>query len=420
MLLTNSATLLVGPSGSGKTSLIGTYAEYVYEKTGKITRYYAADPGGYGDKVQALIGMGIIQVWRIRTRDPDGSDGLPLETIERATQGYWPKVVDPKTGDVERRVELIAPRDEFYEMLCKNGHLAKRAQTKAKLQGEATCETCKVKVTTENCLGINLNSAPNKGFENVGAYAFDGLTSFSNWCMQDMGARMSRNELGGEKAAINAIKSGLMTMGGTNRAGVGFVQGRAEGWIQNAIALKDLAAPPLFTALELMTSDDNNVPIYGPKIVGVAKTPDVPSWVGNCLGTCIVETDKGREWRLYLEQYTTKGDSTPHLCKNRAAPGSMPQYLADAPGEEAFVNFNLGNFFNLLEAALVKEETRYGAKFTKVPGMPSGKLEVPKMVDVSSGVNPLQSASKAPGIPAVQTNSIPMAGIPMAGGGTKK
>lgn len=412
MQLTNATTMVVGPSGSGKSTLLATLAEWVWANYKKVTRYYSSDPGGYGDKIQALVNVGIIEVWRIRSRDPDAMLGLPMETVFRATQGYWPKVIDPATGNTEFGIELVAPRLSYYEMYCKNGHLAKKAQTKASLTSSVvTCETCKVEVSAATCKEILAKSDAAEGFERVGAYCFDSITSMSGWCMQDMAARMAKNQLGGEKAAISTLVSGALTLGGTNRSSVGFVQNLAEGWIQNSNAIKGVVVPPVWTSLELQTTDDNNVPVYGPKIAGIAKTSEIPSWVGNCLGTTIVVGEHGPEWRLYLQQYTKPGDSTPHLCKNRAIPGSLPEYLTEGPIPEKqakdfeFTKFNLGYFFSLLEAELEKEEGKVRGRYSDLPGLPSGRLSnapnssAPSLNTVSGPKVPsIPSVAKAPSV----------------------
>ncbi len=62
----NSATtvLMYGRTNSGKTAQIGNLAEYVFKKTGKITRLYTADKGGL-DPVQPYVDLGIIEVVEI-------------------------------------------------------------------------------------------------------------------------------------------------------------------------------------------------------------------------------------------------------------------------------------------------------------------------------------------------------------------
>jgi hypothetical protein len=55
-----TSCLLYGDSGDGKTALIGELAEHVFATSGKITRLYCADPGGWRT-VQPYVDLGIIE-----------------------------------------------------------------------------------------------------------------------------------------------------------------------------------------------------------------------------------------------------------------------------------------------------------------------------------------------------------------------
>jgi hypothetical protein len=50
---------LYSDSGGGKTTQIGEYAKHVYKTTGKRTRLFSSDLGGY-DSIEHLVGIGII------------------------------------------------------------------------------------------------------------------------------------------------------------------------------------------------------------------------------------------------------------------------------------------------------------------------------------------------------------------------
>ena len=182
---------------------------------------------------------------------------------------------------------------------------------------------------------------------------------------------MKRTALGGK------VSSGDMQFGGSNRAHYGQAQLRAEEWILDSTAIPGLVAPPVWTALEQRANDrDSKLPVYGPKIAGAAKTSDVPSWVGNCLGTRIFINEKGeKEWRLYLSEYR-EDDNVPHLCKTRAAPGTMEEFLTDGPDDAPFTKFNLGYFFEQLDLALIKAKKDADERFKDAPGLPSGRIGV--------------------------------------------
>lgn len=375
---TSAATIVMGDTKSGKTSLLATFAEWVYERFGKITRLYSTDPGGYGDFMQALINSGVVEVYRVRTRDPMGQLGLTLETMAQISQGYWPAARDPKTGVAEPGVELVAPRSLQYTVSCPKGHLVKKVKTSSFQPSPCGKCTPTIMVGADNAQ-VSREIVVNQGFEQVGALCFDGFTSSSDWVMTEMGARAAKNELGGEKAAINTLQSGNMKFGSGNRAAVGLAQTIAQTWVQNSNSVAGLVAPPIWTALELRVTDDRtNLPVYGPKIAGNAKTPEIPSWFGNCLG--VVDKfpgEKGPERRLYLQSYQMPGDPTPHVCGNRAMnTGLLPVFLTDAPGEAPFTHFNLGHFFQLLhDLSLAAAEKRVAERFGgRVPGIGSGRL----------------------------------------------
>jgi energy-coupling factor transporter ATP-binding protein EcfA2 len=374
---TSAALLIVGDTGSGKTSLLGTLALYVWQKYQKITRLATFDPGGYGDDVQVLVDAGIVQVFRGYTRDPEGQLGLALETCSLVTRGYWPRsFIDVSKGVVAPGVDMVAPQTQIFLMYCPKGHPAVKAKTQQGLRPIA-CPTCKTQTSVENAEKVEHSVEITPGFEKIGAMEFDGLTSMSEWGMTDMGVRAAKNELGGEKSALNTLLSGGIKYGAGNRAAVGFMQNRAHEWVMNALAIPNLSVPPAFTALELRATDDrSDLPIYGPKIAGNAKTAEVPQWFGNTLGTVIWPGDKGPEWRLYLREYRTPGDNAPHLCKVRTTPNVMPEFLVDSKDEEPFTSFSLGKFYELAEGSFAKAQERLQAKLAgaAAPGLGSGEV----------------------------------------------
>jgi hypothetical protein len=321
-----AATLVYGDTGSGKTTLIGTFAKWVWRKFHVVTRLYTYDPGGYSDDILALVKLGIIEVWRVYTRDPQGLRGLPSETIQRAAQGWWPAEIDPATG--------------------------------------------------ESPLGIRLEEPP---ADLRFAMAQDGLTSMCDWSMDDMGQRAAFGTLGGEGSNLKTIESGDLKMGVGNRASVGFVQNKVRNWVLNSLAVRNLVTAPLFTALELKVLDsDRGLPLYGPKIAGQAKTTDVPAWFGATLGSCLEKDEKGNpEWRLHLRDYTyPPTDPTPHKCKIRASAQlptaellRLPSFLSDPIGTEPLTKFNLGYFFDVLEDIRLKTLARAASEFPEAPGL---------------------------------------------------
>lgn len=377
MIRNNSATLVFGDTGTGKSSLIATYADYVWKKYRKHTLLYTTDGGGYPANVEALIRRGIIWVFKMRTR------GQCFETIARASQGWWPeRIKNAQTGEVDPGCKLLPPVETLYTMSCPNGHTVKQASDRRQFSSMIQCKECKSNTTLKNGI-VKSQSVRTPGLEEVGGACFDGLTSMQAWIMTDLGQRTAHGELKGEETALGGkIQSGDMVFGGSNRSHYGQAQLRAEDWILDSTAIPDLVVPPFWTALEQRANDrDTKLPVYGPKISGSARTADVPSWVGNCLGTRIAINEGGvKEWRLYLSEWREE-DGIPHLCKTRAMPGVMPEYLTDG-GD--FSQFSMGHLFELLDDALEKTMKDAEEEYADAPGLPSGiiggpsKLATPK------------------------------------------
>ena len=381
----NSATLIMGGTGSGKSSLLATLVEYVWETHHKLTRIVTTDGGGFPDRIEALLRMGLAQIWRARTRDlPDGS--LSFETCLRASQGWWPRRWNPRTGECAPGEKLVPPITEKYVMHCPQGHQVKTVPFQSLLT-PGICPTCKVPVTKQN-MRVSKTAVQTAGFEQIGAMGFDGLSSMLSWMLQDMGARSGRLELKGEEGAIGGkIISGDIKLGGNTRSHVGFAQSRAEELALNALGIPNLVLPPVWTALTLEAEDKGGLSIIGPKLAGHARTDEGPSWFGNCLEAAVVKDDRDRrQYRLYLSEFVDdKGIK--HLVKHRGAPGTLPAYLEDPPiegneAQTAFTEFNLGTFFSLLDAGLDKTVLAMKAKYPDAPGVVDGMVEVGEAVQV--------------------------------------
>jgi hypothetical protein len=367
----SAATLVHGDTGSGKTTLLATLARWVWETFKVPSRLYTFDPGGFSDDVLALINLGIIEVWRAYTRDPDGYIGLPSETLLRACQGYWPAEINPETGESPLGVKLLAPPADWR-----------------------------------------------------GALMFDGLTGMCDWSMDDMGVRAAQGTLGGEGSNMKTVQSGDMKMGIGNRASVGFTQNKVRQWILSSLSVKGQVVPPTFTALELKTTDsDTKLPLYGPKIAGQAKTSEVPAWFGASLGTCLATDAKGRpQWRLYLQDYIwPPSDLTPHKCKIRTAASvraELPEYLADdatkEPPDKPLTYFNLG-FYHQLFADIRERVLKQAAEqFKDAPGLKKSTVGKPvegpkRAAPAPAAPKGLKRSSAPPPGPAVQKKKTPPA-----------
>ena len=395
-----SVLLISGPTGFGKTSLIATAAKWLWQRHKKVLRLYTGDGGGYGTFVGALVKLGVIEVFRVRTRASSGAEGLCEETLALASRGYWPETFTSiEKGEVEPGVKMLAPITTTYRMSCPSGHLLKETTDHRDLK-PIKCNTCQIAVTLQTAQ-VTKSSKSAEHMERVGGVAMEGLTSWSSWHLQSLSDRRARSELHGEQSNIGSFRSGDQFMDGNNRADYGFVQQAAERWLQNATTIQGLLIPPIFTALETAAEDTGLGPIWGPAIAGQAKTTHVPQWVGDYLGSQRVTNEKGlEEFRLYLTAWRS-GDGRVHPYKPRAFPGYLPEYLYDKVGEEAFSGFNLGLYFDLLEQGEKGASSKLEKELGEVPGVRvqgKGKVEV-GVAGAGAGLAPAGQGGAAPAQP---------------------
>lgn len=376
----NSATGIMGVTGSGKSALAATLAKYVWRRWKKITLYYASDGGGFPAPVQEVQALGILRVFRLLTRDP-GDLGLSFETCYRACQGWWPRRINPATGEVSPGVEMVPPVALRFEMRCPAGHLIKTVPSESLLL-PTVCPTCK-KMIGKTEMRVTKATVQNAGFEDVGAVFFDGLSSMLAWEMRELGHRAGRMELRGEEAAIGGkVASGDLKFGGTTRSHVGFAQTRGEELVHLTLGIPNLVVPPVFTMLTHEDVDERSLSIIGPKIAGRAKTDEAPQWFGNMLETSKIPAleGSGEQRILYLSEFTDPR-GVRHLLKHRGSPGTMPSYLVDPVGgddnpEVAFSQVNLGVFFEMLDNALDRGIAAARVEFPDAPGVPEGLVEI--------------------------------------------
>ncbi len=418
----NSATLIMGLTKSGKSSLLATVAEYVYETYGLISLYYLCDGGGFPTQMEALVNRGIVRLWRMRTRS---AEGLAHDTCQRAAMGWWPSRIDPRTGVTEPSVRLVPPVTEHVQMLCKNGHLVRSSTNSAALTAGMPitgipCPTCKVAVTKLDMTSQKY-STRTRGFEQVGAALLDGLSSMISWGMDDLSERTGRQELAGEKGALGGvIISGDLKLAGANRAQYGFMQKRAESLVLTSNSIPGLAIPPVWTALSQEGSDEGNLPIVGPQIVGQAKTAEAGQWFGDTMEAVVVETNDRKKYRrLNLQQYVdTTGRR--HLCGIRSYPGYLPPYLEEEDkGEDStasFVDFSMGRYYQLRDAARLKTEAAYKERFPHAPGIPEGDATFGEEPSVTAGKPAGQAApAVSPQAPAAAATRPTPSTRPIAG-----
>lgn len=357
-----SMTLVYGDSGSGKTALIESLATWIWRKYKKKTRLITGDGGGW-DNLQHLVDMGIVVPWQVDTF-PN-----PFETLNLAAEGYWPEDVNNPQS------ELLPPVNVTYKAFC--GKCKKVIWNKATPPGtKFVCSVCKSTVAAKNAtLGnpttivVETIRVPNKDNdlnEYVG-YAFEGLTAFGGHLLNSLVDRGARGEKIGADAPARFV-DGKMKFASSNQTYYGIGQNRLHALVNRSRLLPGMHV--YWTALEMRATDtDTKLPIFGPELVGKAKTSVAPSWFGNTLSVVQWPDTVRTERRLYLETYYDKENPTiPHKCKNRipALVGKdVPEFLVLGEVKNPEESWGLGLFLDLVESKRVEAKKLYGEDFAK-------------------------------------------------------
>jgi hypothetical protein len=294
----------------------------------------------------------------MRTRD-DEENSLSFETLQLCSKGYMPvRFLNPLEGEVEQGVPMIGPTTTIHEQFCGScAGSVQRTRFKSKLRN-TTCPHCKKPVTISTGTVVS-TVQQTKGFENIGGLGYDGLTSFSDWYLQDMS---HRKNLEGEKAALGGeIESGNITFRGNNRSQVGMAQTRVHELVANSLSIPNLELMPFWTAISHESSDDTGrLTIVGPKLAGDAKTYIACSWFGNVV-EADVRQNEHHEYirRLWVSQFYDENNRR-HLCGHRGDPRFMDVYYEDAPYSdekpptEICTGFSLSYFLKQVELSIQK------------------------------------------------------------------
>lgn len=257
--------------------------------------------GGKWDSIEHAVQAGAIEPWDISQHIN------PFETLLYASQGYWPQSTsDPASP-------LVAPDAKLWER--------------------------------------------------VGAYAFEGLTGFGNIFLNALSDRGAKGEKIGENAPA-AFLDGKTRFAGANPTYYGLAQRRVMDAVERSRSLPIVIN--YWSALQMRATDkDQNVPIFGPELVGSAKTGDIPRWFGNCLGIVQWPLQGGKsERRLYLSTYfDEKNPHVPHLCKSGSIPaivaGDVPQFLPLIPAHDK--PWGIGAYVELAKKKQAEAVKLYGS-----------------------------------------------------------
>lgn len=299
--------LVYGISGAGKTTQVGELAVWVHEKLHKKTRLVSCSGGGW-TSIKPAVDAGIVQPLSIYSRES------AVETLDKLTKGYWPCDTEDPTA------KLVPPEEQ-------------------------------------------------KDWGEVGALCFDSLTESCDWMM----TKLLMAEAAG-KIKISALsmsfRDGTTTYAAPAMSHYGNVQERLSQFIAQSKQIGDRYC--MWTALELKASDDNTrLPLYGPDVIGKAKTAKASAWFDNTLHLHLSGggLKKGVPVRRLYFNTHFEDDGIPYIAKNRGHYSSPMSKLVDnkdyLEGDDASVY----KFLQLLEKS---HESALGKFKDRLAGLAPG------------------------------------------------
>lgn len=411
-----TATLVLGVPGAGKTSLLAGFAEYLWETYRRVLCLYSWDGGAIPTVVQRYMKLGLIRFWRVRTRS---ADGLGIETLYLASKGYWPRKINPETGESSPAVDLVPPKTTRYTVTCLRTGVILAQLPNRSVVGPTFCESCRtMHPLHELHVAEDVHRTP--GFEQVGGVAFDGLTSMTGVVLEFMDQARGQGQIGGEKSSFGGtVVSGSVKLGGNNRADVGFGQSRGQQFVNNSLSIPDLVEGPIFTALSMEASDEGGLAIVGPKLPGRAATDEAGAWFGNVSEVGLLLDDAGKEHHaLYTRPFTDK-QGRRHLLKTSASPTGVPDVLID-PIEAPWSQASLGVLFRLLDEDLRRALAQEMPGTPGIAGTPADYGDEPAFqtpTPPSVAASPGAAKDATPGVPTGLVAGglpplVPAAGLP--------
>jgi hypothetical protein len=214
--------------------------------------------------------------------------------------------------------------------------------------------------------------APGPGsFDNIGAYAFEGMTSFSTLIMTNLVKRQDISIPGTPKESF--VKDDTMRWGFSGQSHYGFIQQRIYEVVVHSNHLP--VHKVLWTAHE-GTGKDKNRAIYGPKVTGEAMTGENGAWFGAMLHLMQVDQQvevadpihagkkmliNRRVPLMFLREHIDPGDAykVPYIAKPRG-PSNMWEQWPD------WIKPNIGDFYRKLDEMGEKALAEVRARVAKV------------------------------------------------------
>lgn len=306
--------MLWAKSGWGKTTQIFNLADSLYKEKGLKTRLISCSGGGW-EVGQAWVDAGIVQATHLERRPHT------FEALNLLTEGWWPSDhTDPNSP--------LAPPPM---LASRYPNLSVPPQTQ-------------------------------ESWDEVGMVAFDSLSEI---CGKMMRHGCEKGAIG-EAIAADTAKSmtkffdGDQNFGVATRGMYGTIQNYAEQYVAQTKGLSGKIV--IWTALSSMGEEKiTRNTIYGPEVVGQARTEAAKAWCSNCLyGKLHESIDDGRKKisrRLYLKPHFDDF-GTLFVAKNSVnfmVQETIPEYLdkenLDSPAKWDDQPRGLVKFLKLLDEA---------------------------------------------------------------------
>jgi hypothetical protein len=293
-----TSILTYGMGTTGKTTQFGELAKWIKEKFPTSHMRLISCSSGW-EPLQPFIDIGWIKAIDIRAR------AYPFETIDKLSKGWWPL-------DLEDPAAPLVPWDKQTD------------------------------------------------FPNVMAVGFDGLTEISEWLMGRATQEEAKGtyQFGAQKV-VAKFRDGATDYAAPSQADYGVIQNHMAMAVSNS---KQLAGRyVMWTALERRAVDEDGtrMPLYGPDLIGKAKTPNVVPWFGMALHLTI---NKDGSRSMWTESHFAE-DGIPFMAVVRQ-PRQAVVGLKPLAKELKGAAFGLLNVLSTLEYnnELIKNEITKGSK----------------------------------------------------------
>lgn len=291
--------LMYGDSGGTKTSQCYHMAKWVYEKTGKKTRWISADGGGWAPiEDGGLRASGVVEAFDISKRK------LAFADVRRLSQGYWPAV---------KRIKGVP-------------HLFL-----------TNIDECKPE---------------NQGWDKVGLVVVEGIFSIGKLLLGHM---QSADETLGYTRPYTIEEDGVV-IGGSDKGHYNIVQGELYKLIVQGFSTLPVPLVVYTSIIGKGEKKRTSESIYGPQAAGSAITDEVPTWVGDCLHLARQKvmkkgSDTVKEIVVaWFRNHPDKQTGVDYLAKSRMVPELYPRLLEFFPNGFVPLSYDKGirDYMNVL------------------------------------------------------------------------